>query len=139
MSVLTHHADAASDVETGELTNLGVTLTRGAYWTDEGNHIFSSTEFDVMAEGDTRDTAFDAFVENLLEHCSQLAELLTTGQATAHEQQEFGILSERFLEVMRRHDSEHEPAIALNFLRRRQHPRRSWRSLHENSSAVLNA
>jgi hypothetical protein len=130
-----------SDPEHGEVIAYGVVLTRGLYWVDAGNHVFRSVEFDVMGEGEDRDSAFVAFVENLEDLVSDLTETVDADDATRDEVDAFVALSSRFLEAYKRHENEKRPLIEVNLPRRRprrQHGR-SWRSTRTSSSAVLSA
>lgn len=121
----------------GELVNHGVTITRGVYWVADGSHVFRSTEFEVFAEADDHDSALQMFVDNMYDHLEHLYELFRAGDATQHELDAFVTLSERFVEAARQHEYEREPAIALNFLRRKRG--RGWRSPPENSSTLSHA
>jgi hypothetical protein len=130
-----------SSPENGRLMHHGVVITRGAYWTEpDGTHVFKSTEFDVMGEGDTMKKALHAFkcsVEDFLFH---LGDLIRQEDATPHEVEAFVLLAERMIEGYHRceKEREREPLIALNlpWRRRRQHSK-SWQSALKKSSQPL--
>ncbi|HLX33112.1 MAG TPA: hypothetical protein VKR79_10160 [Gaiellaceae bacterium] len=132
------HRVPADRARFGELLNHGVTITRACHWVDGDNYVFRSTEFDVLSEGENFDAALARFASDMEDHLFYLFDVMRSGRATDQESAEFAELGERFIGATSRHADEREPAIALNFLRRRNR-QRNWRSLPKTSSALSHA
>jgi hypothetical protein len=69
------------------------------HWIEDDRHVFRSTEFDCMGEGDTELGAVVAFVENAEDLFRFLDDVLDSGRATEAEKMTLIKLSRRFFEI----------------------------------------
>lgn len=61
--------------ELGALELAGVMLTKGEHWVEDGDFVFRSTEFDVIAGAPTFDAALREFGANVVSFVEYLAKL----------------------------------------------------------------
>jgi hypothetical protein len=62
------------DPESGEIRVRGVILSAVAYWREDGVHVFRSTEYDVIAADEDRDTAARTFIEKSEDYAEFLSD-----------------------------------------------------------------
>jgi hypothetical protein len=65
----------ADSPELGAIELLGVTLSDGVRWEQDGDYIFRSTEFDVIAAGSTFEEGLGLFGTSLIEFAIYLADI----------------------------------------------------------------
>lgn len=102
-------------------------ITRAIHWVEGGEHIISSTEFQVSGSGETFGAAFHAVVEGLTDEASDLVELMASGEAAPNEIEECKLLSQRFTAIIEANeDFEQERAKLVRKLRRRVRGGKRW-------------
>jgi hypothetical protein len=77
-----------------------IKLTDALHWVEEGEHIISSTEFQVASSGDTFFEAFLHMVDNLLQEARSLGKLIEDADAAPNEREEALALFARLQEIV---------------------------------------
>jgi hypothetical protein len=131
-----------------------VVLTNALHWQEDGEHIISSTEFQVASSGETFADAYLQMVDNLLQEALSLGKLIEDAEAAPNEREEALALFTRFQQMIameeraqRRQEEEEAARLAKHRRRRRKravHATRSrqWQirsSAHRHSGSPLPA
>ncbi len=94
------------------------------HWQEDGDLVFRSTEFDILAAAPTREQAILQFLENAEDLLSHLQELRDAGGATEHEIETAAALASRFDPVRRylqdEYDRESRRLVSIHIGRRRR-------------------
>jgi chemotaxis protein histidine kinase CheA len=77
-----------------------IKLTDALHWVEDGEHIISSTEFQVASSGESFVDAFLHMVDNLLQEARSLGALIEDSQAAPNEREEALALFARLQEIV---------------------------------------
>jgi hypothetical protein len=108
-----------------------VKFTDALHWEEDGEHIISSTEFQVSASGETFAEAFLQMVDNLLQEARSLGRLIEDAEAAPNEREEALALFTRLQQLVETEEKaqrRREEAAAKPFNRRRRGAAKSIRS-----------
>jgi hypothetical protein len=91
----------ADKPEIGCISLGGVPLSQVAYWVEDGEHVFRSTEYDVLAAAPDFAGAVVKFIENSEDYAKFIADLFREDEASLEEAEVALTLIQRFAEVYR--------------------------------------
>jgi hypothetical protein len=108
-------------------------VSEGAWWRDEaGDYVIRSSEFDVVAGGDTFDEALGDFIREVIGYGGYLSEL---GSRAENEDEMLQLLTPRMFRITQALQiAERPPAHTA---RRRRGSPREWRSRQAGSRSAL--
>jgi len=117
----------------------GVEISQVAYWVEDGEHVFRSTEYDVIGADLDFNRAVVKFIENSEDYARFIADRFKENDASIDEAEVALTLIQRFAEVyQRQRDSAQEDARRLIRIPRRRRGARVQggfrRSRHAKSS-----
>lgn len=108
-----------------------VKFTNALHWVEDGEHIISSTEFQVASSGGTFADAFLQMVDNLLQEARSLGKLIEDAKAAPNEREEALALFTRLQEIVSAEEKvqrRSEQAATKPLKRRRGAAAQSFRS-----------
>lgn len=121
------------------MTTHGVILTHALYWVEDGVHVVRSREFDLIGEGEDRESAIEMLAGNAHDLVIFLGELIRAGDATPYELETFTTLGARWVEMYERHENEMRGRLLPWRRREEAHHGGDWQSGLETSSQLLPA
>ncbi|HEV3094970.1 MAG TPA: hypothetical protein VGY30_10705 [Solirubrobacteraceae bacterium] len=122
--------------ERGYISIMGIAVFQVEHWIDAGEHIFRSSEFDLIAADPDLKRAVDRFVENAEDLWSFIA---GQDEPSENELELASLLGSRFQPILheleRREQEREHRLISISFARRR----RQLRSWHPSSTTPSNS
>lgn len=138
------HSEDIKEIDFGAIFWREVPISDVEHWTEDGNHIFRSTEFDMLVANEDEQRAVDQFVETTEDLLNITLATLQQGEVAHTDLDVARILIPRFLKVykvLERLDLETESqarrpiSVRINLGRRRGEHSRVWRPRSRNSPA----
>jgi hypothetical protein len=123
--------------EIGCITWYDVRISDVEHWVEDGDYVFRSREFDVIAGAPSLDEAVQKFVQETRHYGQYLADLEDPGE---NETEQFQVLAPRIIEVAERLESEvAKQRRRINIPIGRRHRRGDHSSWHPRSPAPRNS